>query len=202
MKRSRHNRSSERGAALLMTTVVITLLTIVGAFATRSTGRVVRAAGQARQITATRNIAEQAIRTAAAHVAIKPPFGERGGTDEPCPTTAFQRAERAESIERCTKMHSDAIATSWNKLMLEDTDASGHKLIRKFALDFTDETNWGAEAGEDAGARRQSKRVTTHVLGVVGPWAESQSCGDDDSRSARGQTSTFRALGTLVYRSQ
>ena len=216
MNRLPRSRRSQRGAALLMVTVVITLLTIVGAFAVRSTGKVTRAAGQARHATATRNIAELGIRTAAAHIAVKPPFGQRAldaDLEPTCAATFYQQEVRNEQaadgqlelIDRCAMVHSDSFFNKWKVNPIEEQeelDASAHPLVRKFVVDFTDETDWGATPGEDAGARRQSKRATVHVRGVVGPYTDDLTCGDDDSKQARGRTSTFRAIGTLVYRAQ
>lgn len=210
MNRLPSSHRSQRGAALLMVTVVITLLTIVGAFAARSTGRVTRAAGEARRSTATRNMAEHGIRTAAARVAIKSPFsarerGEDKGNDTICGSTAFQRTHIAradDTLERCAMVESDTIAKAWQVPMVEDVDASNQPLLRKFVVEITDETDWGADVGEDAGSPRQSKRATVHVRSVVGPWTTDLDCGSSASLQTSGQTSSYGAIGTIVYRAQ
>lgn len=206
MRRLRRNHRSERGAALLMVTIVIMLISVVGAFAARSTSRVTQAAGQARHGTATRHMAEHGLRSMATHIAIKAPFGRRApgsdpDTDPLCRATYFQRTQplRSEKIERCAPIPTQAFETAWQVPMVEDIDAAGRPLTRRFQIEVTDETDWGAKPGDDASSGRQSKRVTAHVHAVVGPWTDDRQCGSQASQVASGQSSTFRAIGTLVY---
>ncbi len=206
MRRFRHNTRSERGAALLMVTVVITLLSVVGAFAARSTSRVTLAAGQARHATATRHMSEHGLRSVAAHIAIKAPFDRRAPGSNPdsdplCKSTYFQRTQplRSWSIERCAPIPTQAFEKAWQVPMVEEIDAAGRQLIRRFEVEVTDETDWGANPGDDASTGRQSKRVTAHVRAVVGPWTNDLKCGSQDSLVARGQSSTFRSIGTVVF---
>jgi len=208
MSRYRHNLRTERGAALLIVTLVITLLVVVGMCAAVSTRRVTRAAGHARLMTEARYVTEQGIRTAAARVAIRPPFKPRQAgvpldDEAPCKSTAFQRASIARhGVERCTMLHSDMVEQAWQVPMLEDYTPLGRLRTRKFAMDFTDEINWGSQPGEDAGAQIQGKRVTVHVRGAVGPWTTENHCADEQDLRRRAQTSTYRAVGTLIYRAQ
>ena len=194
-------RADERGAALFIVVLVITLLTAIGIFAARSASLVDVASGYDRQAIQTEYIAEYGIRGATTRLA--------NGEGSAALNEMRQGVDTCQATEDlvlpsgqrpgCYKWVMPEVGAALGGATLLDTPtvtdagslgppgATDTAMLGNFVVELTDEANGGAVPGFQVDGQNQSfqmVRITLTSQGAVRPFTAGTACDASSSRSA------------------
>jgi len=198
-RRERRARGEERGAALFIVVLVITLLTAIGIFAARAASLVDVAAGYDRQAVQTQYLAEYGLRSSTARLA----NGEgsavlnemRAGIDT-CRATQNLVLPGGERPS-CHKWFLPEVSAALQQPLLDaptlvEAGSLGppgdpqSQTLGNFVVELTDEAAGGSIPGFQADGNSEFKmvRLTLTAQGAVRPFTAGDACDDSSSRSA------------------
>jgi len=222
-------RGAQRGSAIFIVLLVITMLTAVGTFAMQSAGLNQRSSGYSRQAVQTGYVADFGTLAALDEVTVMGPDTTRQFINqmmtgvEPCIGNSQIDAGGSEGGIPCYRMSpadvQARLAQGGNNMTLFDQDGGslgpGPTYIPgkqpgppegQFVVEFTDPVPANPPAGYDqtgiGPSAYKSTRVTVTGIGQVRPYVPpTQNCaGDEDKYSAQSSgTKTTRARAVLVH---
>lgn len=228
-KRLWSSRAAQRGSAIFIVMLVLTILTAVGAFSMQAAGLNQRAAGYSRQSTQTGYVADYAALAALDEVTVLGPDVTRQFINqmmvgvEPCVSNSQIDAGGVEAGLPCYRMSpadiQQRLTQSGFPMPLFDGDGGslgpGPTYVpgkqpgppeAQFVVEFTDPVPASPPAGYDqtgvGPSAYKSTRVTVTGIGQVRPYVPpTQNCTSDDERySAQAAgTKTTRARAILVH---
>lgn len=196
-------RSDERGAALFVVVMVITLLAAIGIFSARAASMVDVASGYNRQSVQTQYIAEYGLRGVTARLA----RGEAdaivsemaNGIDDCRATANLAAALGGGQRPGCYKLFMSEVASAFDETLLEaPTETapgslgppapSTNQVAGNFVVELTEHTKApGALPGFQVDGQNQSfqlVRITLTSQGEIRPFSASTTCDETSSRSA------------------
>lgn len=207
--------ADERGAALFIVVLVITLLTAIGIFAARSASLVDVASGYDRQAIQTEYIAEYGIRGATTRLANGEGSAALNEMRQGIDTCQATKDLVLPSGQRpsCYKWFMPEVSAALGAPLLDSptlTDpgslgppgATDTQVLGNFVVELTDETAGGAVPGFQVDGQNQSfqmVRITLTSQGAVRPFTAGTACDASSSRSA-GSAYVRSHVVTLISR--
>ncbi|MBX3182166.1 MAG: pilus assembly PilX N-terminal domain-containing protein [Polyangiaceae bacterium] len=198
---ARRGRGDERGAALFVVVLVITLLTAIGIFSARAASLVNVASGYNRQAVQTQYIAEYGVRGVTTRMArgeADAILSEMVGGVDTCEANAKLAALTGQRAS-CYKLYMQEVSAALETPLLElptttvpgslgpPSDADG-QMLGNFVVELTEQTKApGALAGFQVDGQNPSfqlVRLTLTAQGAVRPFTAGTACDDGSSRAA------------------
>lgn len=193
-------RADERGAALFVVVLVITLLTAIGIFSARAASLVNVASGYNRQAVQTQYIAEYGVRGVTARMArgeADAILSEMVGGVDTCEASAKLSVLTGQRAS-CYKLFMQEVSSALETPLLElpTSTAPGSlgppgepdgQMLGNFMVELTEQSKAGALAGFQVDGQNPSfqlVRLTLTAQGAVRPFTAGTACDDGSSRAA------------------